>query len=113
MRPPDRVKRFGMRSPLMTSAMACPACRCPAIRASIRTRRRYPIRMPLFRRDHPREQGSADPPASTVARTRGAREPGWRSFDDVAAMYSRSLELKTEPPAADLIELLQVPTGAR
>jgi len=69
--------------------------------------------MPMFRRDRSREHGPADRPASAVASTPAAPEPDWRSFDDVAASYSRSLELKTEPPAADLIELLQVPAGAR
>jgi ubiquinone/menaquinone biosynthesis C-methylase UbiE len=68
--------------------------------------------MPLFRRhqqpatDGGRLSGSASPaPAREIE--------DWRAYDGVAATYARSLEPVTEPPAAELVALLEIRPGAR
>jgi ubiquinone/menaquinone biosynthesis C-methylase UbiE len=74
---------------------------------------RYPRAMPLFR--HRRNDGSPHPVDAPGAHAATAADRGadWRSYETVAATYSTVLERITEPPTADLIQLLEGREGDR
>jgi len=76
--------------------------------------------MPLFRRNTGNPTPSAGPPRPSAATAGHVPDlaPGddpsdWRSYGSVAEDYRRVLEPRTDPPAADLVELLGVARGAR
>ena len=70
--------------------------------------------MPLFKRNHDRQGGGeARRPAAAPRAARAGEPVDWRSYGPVAQDYARVQAPRTALPAADLVALAGVQSGAR